>query len=258
MTGTDTAGTALVQVAPGALTMVKGAKPWTLTKLLQELAPEAPAEPAAGDFPALPAVTEITPEVTKALRALPKVFGQVNMTERRALTGDEIVRVSEEAEAIKAVTTPLGARLTVISEMMRHHQDVAAEKASLAVPHAVTRDGKIIREATERVATGVAQGHYILSAPKAPYETAVPGFSTGWQQRFVPGKPVTRGDKLEALLEDGTITRQEYLAMTREVRTLDTDKVEAFVRKNPERGLAILGAITERAPATTSLYPPTR
>jgi hypothetical protein len=255
---TETAGTsaALAPVASGVLAQVQGNKPWTVASLAELLAGPAEKLPEAAPFPPPAEAVTFTPALRKALGLLSKVVGLVNPTTRRALEPSELTKLADERLAINAVTTPLGKRLDAISEMVRHHQDVQAEQAKLAVAASVVRGGQMVTPATERVADGVAKGHYLLAAPQAPFATPVEGYEDTWRQVYVSGKPFQSLTALEALLADGSITRQEYLAMTRETRSLAQDKVTAFIAKHPARGLEILAAITRRAPAGASLYAP--
>lgn len=252
----DTRGTALAQVAPGVLASVEPGKTWTVAQLADALAGPAPEIPEAEPFPAPAAPVTCTPKVRKALADLPALLGKVNVSERRMLTPAELEKVTREAVAINAVTTPLGKRSDTISEMIRAHQDIQAEKAGQATPAAVVRGGRIMRAATQRVPSGVARGHYLLAEPEAPFETPVEGFDDRWQQRFISGKASLSLDRLKGLEADGTITRDEYLSFTRETRVIDEEKIAAAIRKNPGRALAIMREITTRSAARASLYPP--
>jgi hypothetical protein len=245
MTNTEnTAGTALAQVAPGVIARVRDAKPFTVTELADLLAAPAPELPEAESFPAPPEPVKLTEVLKKGLRALPAVFGLVAPTERRKLEAAEVAQLTEEINAIDAVSTQLGTRKTAIQEYMRTHMDFMAE-ADESLPA-----DKV------RIAEGVAKGHYLLGKPQAPFEVEVEGYADSWQQRYVKGKTAQDQKLLDDLVTDELISRPEYLAFTREVRVLDEEKITAFIRRNPTRGLEILAAITRRSAATASVYAP--
>lgn len=258
MTATaETTGTSarLAPVAPGVLARAQGSSPWTVADLADMLAGPAEVLPEAEPFPEPAKAVTFTPALRKAFASLAGM-DQVNPDARRSLTAGELAALTAERNAITAVTEPLGKRVKAITEHIRMHIDVAAEEAGAATPAAVYRGGKLITPATERVASGAAKGHYLLAAPQAPYEVPVQGYDDCWQQRYVSGGVSQSLSALEALAETGEITRKEYLALTRESRSLAQDKITAFIAKDPARGLEILAAITERAPASASVYPP--
>jgi hypothetical protein len=237
------AGTALAQVAPGALARVKDAKPWTVADLADILAGPARELPGDAPFPAPPTPVKFTDALRGALRSLPTVFGKVTPTERRKLEAAEITSLTNEINAIDEVAAQLAARRKAIQEAVRTHQDFKAEDQGLT-------------PRCNRIADGVAKGHYLIADPGDPYETAVDGYADAWQQRYVKGKTSQSQDLLDALAAEGKITRQEYLACTRETRNLDEDKIKVLIRKNPQRGLEILAAITTRSAPGASLYAP--
>lgn len=253
----DPTGTraALAPVAPGVLAQVKGGKPWTVASLSDLLAGPARELPESDPFPEPAPVVKFTRTVQAAIDELPRLAGKVNVTERRMLTAAELAKVTDERHAITAVIKPLAQRSDAISEMVRAHQDVSAEKQRLAVPKSITRGGRVI-EATPRVGSGVAKAHYLLASKGQPFETPVEGWEDGWQQRYVSGKPELSESLLARLLEEGNVTRAEYLALTRATRNIDSNKITAFIAKHPERGLEILAAITERSAPGASLYAP--
>ena len=240
----NTAGTEVVQVAPGALALVAGAKPWSITDLAEKIAPPEPVLPKDAEAPKPAKVVNLTPVLKKALGAIPNVFAKVQPTESRRLEAAELKKLTDEAIAISQAAKPLGDRAKAISEIIRHHMDHAGES-----------DG-LVNEDTLRIADGVAKGHFLFGRPEAPFEVGVEGYEDAWQQRYVKGSVSVNGGELLGLYEDGAITREEYLACTREVRSYDEAKISAFIRKNPQRGLEILTAITHRSAPGASVYPP--
>ena len=245
MSGAGTAtGTALEQVAPGVIAQVQGEKPFTVSELAGLLAAPAATLPEAESFPAPPSPVSLTGTLKGALRALPRVFGLVVPTERRRLEAAEVRRLTDEINAIDALSTEIGNRKKAIQEYMRTHMDFTGE------------GDETVTSATIRVAEGVAKGHWLLARPGEPYEVPVEGYSECWQQRYVKGSAEVSQALLEKLAAEGTITRAEHLGFTREVRKLDEDRITDFIRKSPARGLAILAAITTRSAPSASVYAP--
>jgi hypothetical protein len=259
-TGTEaTSGTAeLAPVAPGALALATGRKSFTVAKLLDLLAQE-PLALVPGDaepFPAVAPEVTITPELTAGLRALPGLFGTVQVTERRLLTADEIRQLTDEIIAINSVSDALGKRKEAIGVTIRHHADVRAEQAGAALAKSQTRGGVVLRPATPRIQAGKAAGHYELATEGSPVEIVVPGYQDPWTIRRTKGKSEMSLGTLEELRDKGDVTQAEYNAFTRQMRVLDEDKIKAFVRANPGRALQILAAITTTEPAGASTYSP--
>jgi hypothetical protein len=252
----STESTALEPLAPGMLELISDSRTWTVPAVIEKLAEaDAPAPPDEQPFPPLPPIIELTDEQRAALRNISKVFGVVHPSERRALTEDELQVLAGEQAQIKVLLDVLGPRKEEIAEIIRHHLDVTAELAGLAIPKPKTgRSGGVTREATPRD----RKGHYLLAQPKKPFKIMVAGWKKGWEQRFVSGSPSLSQDALEDLVATGQITRQEYLGFTREIRVLDEVRVQEFSRRHPVRGLQIMRAITRRSQAGSSLYGPSK
>lgn len=240
----NTTGTALAQVAPGMIARVSGEKPFTVSELADLLAAPAAKLPEAESFPAPPRPVSLTDALKDALRALPRVFGIVVPTERRKLEAAEVRKITDEINAIDALSTEIGTRKKALQEYMRTHMDFTGEA------------DKTVTAGTQRVADGVAKGHWLLAEPGEPYEVPVDGYADCWQQRYVKGGTEVSQALLEKLAAEGKITRSEFLGFTREVRKLDEGNIAAFIRKNPHRGLAILAAITTRSAPSASVYAP--
>jgi hypothetical protein len=235
---TDTTGTALSQVAPGVLAQVQGHATWTVADLAGKLAGPAHELPKDAPAPKPAKQVTLTAQLKASLSKLPKVFGQTTPGKARKLEKAELEALTEEAIAIAAVVTPLGQRAEAISETVRHHMDAVGPKSA------------------PRIADGKAKGHRLLARPGEPFNVDVEGYTEPWQQRYVSGAAKPSPARLLALYEAGQITREEYLGFTREARVYDEEKVAAFIRKDPGRGLEILGAITERSAPGASLYAP--
>jgi len=244
MTATaETAGTELVQVAPGLIAQIQDNEPFTVADLADRLVSPDRVLPKDEPAPAAAPQVKVTDTLKAALTRLPKVFARVSPTERRTLEQDELVRLTEEVLTIDAVTTQLGERREAIAETIRNHMDVAAEKTG-------GEDG------LARIAEGKAKGHYLLGRKGEPFEISVPGYRSGWQQRYVKGTSKIEGQRLAGLLRDGIITTREFNSCTRTVRVLDEDKLAVAIRKNPGRFLQILARITRKGAPSASLYPP--
>ncbi len=153
------------------------------------------------------------------------------------------MRLTEEIIAIDELSKQLGSRKKAIQEYVRTHMDFAAEEQGLA-------------PLCDRVADGVAKGHYLVASPGTPFEVPVEGYADAWQQRYVKGEVTQDLATLTELRDAGKITQAEFNACTREVRVLDEDKIKGLIKKNPRRGLAILAAITRRSAPGASLYAP--
>jgi hypothetical protein len=236
------AGTALAQqVAPGALARLQDAKPWTVADLADIIA--APARQVSEDeaLPQPAAPVNFTDKLRAALRKLPQVFGSVQPTERRRLEEAEIVRMTDEYNAIETVKAQMAKRQEAIKEAMRIHQDFLAADAG---------------RTSIRIADGVARGHYLAATPGEPFEVAVAGYEDSWSQRYVKGGTSQSLTLLTELLDTEEISREEFNAFTHAVRELDEAKIAAYIRKNPKRGLQILTAITRRSAPGASLYAP--
>lgn len=237
----ETTGTAIEQVAPGALALVQGSKQLNIAELADKLlAPLAPV-PLDSPFPKPPKASAVSDKLRGALRSVAAVFGGVQPTERRKLEAAEVKSLTDEAMVISAIIKPLGARLKDIQEIVRMHGDFLAEEQGMA---------------SERIAGGVGEGHWLAATPGSPFEIPVDGYEEPWQQRYVKGGTETSLAVLEEMEADGTVTRQEFLAMTATVRQLDETKMASFIHKNPLRGLEILKKITKRSAPSASLYAP--
>lgn len=196
---------------------------------------------APAEFPPVAPRTVITAEHEAALEALPGVFGQVQPETRRALTDDERLALYREFETLKKVTGLLDGRLDAIKTSIRHDFDVQAEEAGVAVPKAVVRGGHVVVEASPRDVAG----HYVLGSKGKPERLPIPGTNVEWSREMRSGTLNIDGSLLEALAESGEVSREDYLAMTREVRVFDEKKAMEAIVKNPER-LNLLRRITRR------------
>lgn len=238
MTATDER-TPLAVVPAETVELVKGGKSITVTDLAALLA--APA--AVGEVtPAkLPRPSQLPDAAKVALDRLPEVFNSFNLDAARPLTSDERRSLTEEAVRIAEITKPLTDRLEQIKAMIEVHIDQTAP------------------EGTPLITSGVHAGHALVATPGEPHEIRVPGFEEAWKQQYTKGSTTPRLDRLQALLDEGQITREEFLSCTSTPvvpRVLDESKIGRLIRKSPERGLEILAAISVTSPPTASIVSP--
>lgn len=240
---TETAGTALVQVAPGLIARVESGEQINVADLANLLATPDRVFPSDGALPKAADKIKVTDKLKASLKRLPQVFGKVQPTEPRILEAAELVELTDEAVTIQSLSADLGKRLKAVKETIRNHMDAVAEKNGDAAGAA-------------RVADGEAQGHFLLGRPETPYKVEVEGYEDAWQQRYVKGASAPSFEKLLELFEQGKIDRAEFLAFSRSVRVLDLNKAAEHIRRYPGRGLEILGAITTKGAPSASLYAP--
>jgi hypothetical protein len=214
MTGTGTeagAQGAVDLVFQHALQLVKNDPAPNITVLAEILAgPDVPLRPAEQAFPAVPKPAVLTEEAREAFAKITELYGEVGPKQRRTLTRAELRKLTEERMAIDAALTALESRKKSIGEIIRTHQDVAAEEAGLAVPRAkLGPDDAVIVEASPRD----AGGHYLLARPKLPAQEPVPDLGRAWSQEYAAGKLVldATGKGLKAALDAGDLSRETYL-----------------------------------------------
>lgn len=189
-------------------------------------------------LPAFPATRALPDKVATALRRLPNLLGMTAPAkgERRQLTDRELAQITAEREVIDEALTVLEARKKTISEIVRVHQDCRAEGEG-------------------RVAERDSKGHLILAAPEQPYRVPVLNSGKAWSQEYVQGGiSYASEDELAQLQAEGTLSRDDYLGITRELRVFDTTKAAGYFRKHPGRTGAIVRAIATRGRPRTSLY----
>lgn len=242
--------TDLAPVAPGVLALAR--KPdFSVSELADALVPAAEPGDEAQPFPALPKHAELTPDVRTALKRVEEVFGSLSLNVRRALTPHELALLTDEVTVLALVKKATEDRIEEAKEIIRVHIDVDGEERGVAVAK-----GRRGVKPTQRD----RKGHYLLALAQQPFVVAVAGFAKGWRQDYKSGgtKTAPTPAEVQALLDGGVIDRPEYLAVTREVRAFDPDKLTAFIRKNPERGLAILRELTSREEPNSALSLPER
>lgn len=214
---------------------------------LKDLATEITSEPPVHDplglggvmpFPKIPEPVVLTDADIEALRALPEVFGKVNITERRVLTPEENAAIFREQQVVKAVLAVMSDREDSLKEYVRTSFDVQAEADGIADPATSPRD---------------AAGHYVLGKKGAPERLPIPGTNKAWSREARGGSVSLSGARLEELYANGAISKEEYYAFTREVRVFDEKKARASIAKNP-RLLGLLSRITQRGGMSSALF----
>jgi hypothetical protein len=193
-------------------------------------------------FPALPAPVEMTPEVKQALTDLPEVFLSVQPTERRTLTEEEQTQIEAERDVLKVLAKFIDKREEHIKTIIRTHMDVDAEERGIAVPKATVdpATGQVIVEATDRT----TDGHYILCKPGEPERCHIPGTNSDWSREYSKGTIAFDDQALDQMFQSGEISREVYLAMTRERRVFDEIKTQQMALEKPALKDAILRAVS--------------
>lgn len=194
--------------------------------------------PKVEAFPELPKVRQLTDAARLAMTKLGEVFGRVQPTERRALDRVERAALVLERETIRQVQDELKGRDEAIKETVRTDMDVQAERDGRANPLTTERD---------------RHGHYLLCGPQKPDVLQVPEVNGRWERIFSKGKTSVSTDALLAMYEQGSISREEYLAFTEQVRVPSERKIMAFIRQHPERGLELLAQVTQQEPPVVSI-----
>jgi hypothetical protein len=200
-------------------------------------------------FPEVPTPVTLTGEIQQALNDLPEVFGKVNVEARRTMTEEEILHVYREHEALKALEDALKSRRDNLKTYVRHHMDVAAEEQGIASPADTYENGVKVAEASPRD----PHGHYVLGQKGKPERLNIPGTNQAFSREASAYKAQVDGQRLTELYEAGQISREDYLAFTREVRVFDEDKARKALAKD-RRLLGVLARITQRGGMKSALY----
>lgn len=199
-----------------------------------------------------PAPVEMTDASLDAIEALPRVFNKVHPAAPKILSDEDLVSLYEEREVLRTAMEPLSGRDEVIKEIVRHHMDLVALQDNRAVPRDKVVNGNVVAEASPRDTAG----HFILASKGNPERANIPGTGQAWSREYRQGAVsyAHAAEDLLALYEAGDITREQYLAMTREQRVFDETKVMEAVRKDPETYLPILKKVAVRTSDGTSMF----
>lgn len=187
--------------------------------------------PAPLRDPETPKALVITDEVRAALKKLPSVFAATEVTERRELDGKEISLLFDEQEVLEAVADLLIERRETIKTNIRNHID----EVSLA-------QGRVADEGRRD-----SKGHYIVASKGNPVRVPVPGHNKEYSLEFRSGRSGTASISSERLLqmyEEGELTREQYLGLTRETRVFDEQKATKAVLDDPSLMEVVKRAVT--------------
>ena len=176
-------------------------------------------------------VPVLTDQHRADLKALPEVFGKVQVTEPRLLTEAETRDLVIERDTIDRLLTVLSKRKDeTLRENLANHMDRLAEEEGIAT------------EETD------AKGHYFVKQ-----DVPVEGTGRKIQRIVSEGKASVDSAMLERLHEEGVLTRQEYLSLTSPPtvkRNFDPDKARKAVLKDPALLEKIAAAV--KAPRKTN------
>lgn len=212
-------------LSQGLIALKAGVKMTDLAQILtQGQAPEVPVTP-----PSAPAEVVLTDEAKKALRHLPEVFAEVQPSERRALSETEVKQVWAEYDTLRTIVDLLGSRYEDLKEIVRNHMDVTAE-ANGAEWDSTAKD---------------PHGHYVLAAKGNPERCNIPGTNQAFSREYRAGRVSIDASVLDEMHANGEISREAYLAMTRERRVLDEHKAMDAAANKPELREEILTAIAK-------------
>jgi hypothetical protein len=210
----------------------------TLASVAAALLVEMPeVEALAPAKPTVPAPVELTSEIKQALAQVAEVFAAVQPTERRRLSDTEVAALYLERDVVKTVAGVMADREENIKEYVRNHLDIVAEETGM-VDDNTPVDGK---------------GHYVVATKGNPERLNVAGTNQAFSREFRSGKASVDGSRLLDLYEAGDISREDYLAFTREVRVFDEDKALKAINDDPKR-LEILARLAVPGAPSASLF----
>ncbi len=219
--------------------LLKTGKTITLSDLVAEVAPTAPAATPPAK---IPAAREITAEQKAAIARIPKVYGQVVPVERRALTQTEVDLLIDERETLDQVKKVAEARLKDITLTVHNHLDVKIEEA---VEASAEGGPEVVLPPRDE------HGHYVSAG-----RVGVPAHENEFSREVRQYAATLDIDALAALdtgEPDALLTHEEYLSMTRQVRVVDENLVMVALRKNPALVKALAAAVKPGG-QSTSVY----
>lgn len=191
--------------------------------------------------------TSISDEERIALTRLPEVFGVVNPDTVRELDSAEIEAIATERRTIDIVLGFLDTRKTAeIREIIANHFDAKAVREGLVfAADVLDDDGNVIHEATPRD----DKGHFVLKQ-KEPVGDSKDSFV---RETRKGAAPTLNGAALLDAYERKEITREQYLACTRETRVFDELKARAAIKKDPALLFRLKGAFVPGGQETASI-----
>lgn len=186
-------------------------------------APTAPDAKAATS--AMPVSGKMTPELQRALNALPEVFRAVKPpASRRALAQTDLARLLDAKEVRDVLLKELKKWGEEEKEMISTHFDVVAEKEKRAAKK-TPRDDK---------------GHYQLATPGNPETVELQDRAQVWSRERAGDTTILSQRLLDDAYAANKISRAEYLAVTTPVtgRVLDEEKVRKLLLSKAGRSRA--------------------
>lgn len=191
----------------------------TLPDILKGLLPAVTSQhPTSVDIPKKVVVTPAIAGAATALQVTTPGHQALTVTERRALTAEEIDALSVERDALDVMGKYIKARLEAHKSMVFNHFDVAFEATGVEID----ADGEPVS------LDGV---HYVVPATEPSQ-----GGSRKWVRQVSKGAPSVTAHALDEVAESGDVEgfdHQTYLACTTPQRVLDEEKTLIEMRRNP-------------------------
>ncbi|MEU6362259.1 hypothetical protein [Streptomyces albidoflavus] len=179
-------------------------------------------------------VERVGETLMRNIAELPTVFNRVDPTTKRALNKTELAKLLEEKERIDAVEKATKKRKERIHAILSDHFDVIAERQKLVSEDTPTDD----------------KGHYLIAAKGAPETQSIAGSDRYFTRERTSDTTVFSYQTLLALYEAREISRADYLACTRPVRTreIDEDKLRRMLlskklRPRAQRLISMIGTV---------------
>lgn len=175
-----------------------------------------PDEPSIEAPTSPPTVSVITDKEREAIDALGGLFGAIVPDTVRALAPIEALALMRERLALDAIEKLAKQRKENIRTAVFNHFDVTSGEAD--------RDAK---------------GHKLL-----PGELPVTSEGKTFTREVTQAERFLTVDGLGSLVDEGVLSKDDFLAMTRPVRVVDPAKVTLFLRRKPEAALTLERAVT--------------
>jgi hypothetical protein len=211
-----------------------------LSDVLAKLATLPPVDP---DKPVKKAsvVELVSGELMLAIEEIPNVFGKVKPpASRRVLNNAELAKLRAEKVQIDLAMKALKLRKDEIHSMVSVHFDVVAEEQKGIDPKKTPKNEK---------------GHYLLASPGNPERADIKDGGKYFTREKAKDKVEWSMDALLSLLENGEITRAEFLAVTSTERVIDLDKIKRLLtlKNKMERTQEIVSKISTVKHGTLSI-----
>lgn len=174
-------------------------------------------------------------KVSDEVRAVAKELAAVKatpltVTERRALTQDEIDTLSIERERLDKLDKYIKSRKEAMRVMLMNHWDVEVEASG--------------------VKADLDDKRHYLTAEEAPRTDG----SKKWVRQLSEGSPSVTADDLRDVVSEDGFSHEDYLACTTQVRVLDEEKTLIHMRSNPEVVVEALRQAAQPGRRTASVY----